>query len=420
VNLQRRKYETKSLPDIQIKRLSDLGMVWNLKDQKSWDDHLEDLLEYKLKNGNCKVPAIYKPNRLLGKWVDKMRQEKEFREQGETSDILTDERIKMLDYFGFAWEMSRHTPRKRAASDSEDEAEDEDYESDEQKMVVRPRKKNKVGRPSLGRSWEEYYEDLVDFERQQGHCKVPQNYPVNRPLGSWVNRMRQQKKKDEDEPSDILTVERLRKLNEIGFLWSARDSRGRRSTVPKDDDGSDTSWADDDGVKASWPKRGALKHDLFAKVSGKDLSNHGLKTEPASTSDGAGVNEVIPKDIGFLYAEEKGDEGAEETKADGGPAPKEPKQEPDDETKGGVDNLKIDNKGAEDKGDGGIAEMDINDEPAQKEPEQDGTADEAAEVETEKKPDDENKDDDKALSEVSAEAKAAPQDQKSDELKLEA
>ena len=58
------------------------------------------------------------------------------------------------------------------------------------------------------------YKALVAYKREHGDCLVPQKWPENPPLGSWVAQRRYQTSK--------LTEEQIRKLDEIGFVWRVR------------------------------------------------------------------------------------------------------------------------------------------------------------------------------------------------------
>ena len=44
-----------------------------LKNQKSWKERFEELLEYKAKNGDCQVPVRFKENQQLATWVRTQR-----------------------------------------------------------------------------------------------------------------------------------------------------------------------------------------------------------------------------------------------------------------------------------------------------------------------------------------------------------
>jgi len=55
-------------------KLADLGFAWQVRNRPEWDQRYKELLEYKEKNGDCKVPQHYKQNKALGKWVAKQRE----------------------------------------------------------------------------------------------------------------------------------------------------------------------------------------------------------------------------------------------------------------------------------------------------------------------------------------------------------
>lgn len=63
--------------------------------------------------------------------------------------------------------------------------------------------------------WEEMFDKLKEFKARYGHCNVRQRYK-NSQLGHWVNSMRGRKKAGE------LSEERIRKLEELGFIWQYR------------------------------------------------------------------------------------------------------------------------------------------------------------------------------------------------------
>ncbi|KAL7491914.1 hypothetical protein ACHAWT_001353 [Skeletonema menzelii] len=70
--------------------------------------------------------------------------------------------------------------------------------------------------------WDQKFDELLDFKKQQGHCNVPQKYAPNPELGVWVNKQRQEHKKREDEKTSAMTDERLKRLQSIGFTWAQR------------------------------------------------------------------------------------------------------------------------------------------------------------------------------------------------------
>lgn len=71
--------------------------------------------------------------------------------------------------------------------------------------------------------WSEKFEDLCEFRRQFGHCHVPHTYTDNAPLAQWVKRQRYQYKLKAEGKRSTLSDERVRLLNNIGFIWNSHD-----------------------------------------------------------------------------------------------------------------------------------------------------------------------------------------------------
>jgi Helicase associated domain len=64
-----------------------------------------------------------------------------------------------------------------------------------------------------GVTWGQRYAELVEFYRAQGHCRVRYS---GGGLGGWVSTQRRAKK------AGRLSMERMQKLDDIGFIWDAR------------------------------------------------------------------------------------------------------------------------------------------------------------------------------------------------------
>ena len=68
--------------------------------------------------------------------------------------------------------------------------------------------------------WRGRFEALVEFKKEHGHCNVPGHYKGDPQLGTWVNHQRMAK------AGGKLTPERVRRLEELGFVWStSKDER---------------------------------------------------------------------------------------------------------------------------------------------------------------------------------------------------
>lgn len=191
------------LTDERIRRLESLGFVWSLRDD--WWKHYEELKAFKEQHGHCNVPARYAQNRRLGIWVSAQRQQYKLVNSAlddpkqRRAAPLTAERVGLLNELGFTW-------------------------------TIR-------SRDSLGESWNQRLQDLVDFRKAHGHCNVPSRYPPCPELGVWVGTQRTQyrfymkaKETGEKAPGNsAMNEERIKQLEDLGFNWSLRGgSEGAR------------------------------------------------------------------------------------------------------------------------------------------------------------------------------------------------
>ena len=64
--------------------------------------------------------------------------------------------------------------------------------------------------------WNQQYEELVKYCSVHNNCNVPHNVPH---LGEWVNNQRRLKKMYAAGKKSSLTIERIEKLNTLGFDW---------------------------------------------------------------------------------------------------------------------------------------------------------------------------------------------------------
>ena len=137
---------------------TDWASIWSLRFQQ--------LCEFKVQFGHCRVPFSYSANPQLGNWVMTQRYNYRLHQEGMPSP-MTAERIRELDAVGFDWE------------------------------------------PSQTYSWSVRFQQLCQFKEQFGHCLVPYQYSANPKLGKWVSIQRR----------CFMTAERIRELESIGFDW---------------------------------------------------------------------------------------------------------------------------------------------------------------------------------------------------------
>ena len=141
--------------------LNQLSQRWN-----NWDINYAFLKRYRDTNGDCLVPYKFKVDGVaLGLWVGRQRRWK---------NKLSDERVKLLDEIGFVWRVV-----------------DED-------------------------AWDKNYMLLKAYSDENGNCLVPMKHKVDGfSLGGWVSKQRYRK--------DKLSDERVKLLDEIGFVWRVMD-----------------------------------------------------------------------------------------------------------------------------------------------------------------------------------------------------
>ena len=232
-----------------------------------WEERLTELAAFKTmpEHGHCNVPKSYPANPQLGWWVQTQRKQKERYAADPTASQLTVERVERLEALGFAWDLSPVAWGERLAElaaftagaygynpghshcivpvsegypenkqlgkwVTRQRAEKTKYDADpttSQITAERVAQLEALGFPWHPRAaaWEEKLRQLMAFKAmpQHGHCIVPEGYPENKHLGKWVTRQRNQKTRyDSDPATSQLTLERVAKLEALGFAWDPR------------------------------------------------------------------------------------------------------------------------------------------------------------------------------------------------------
>jgi len=99
---------------------------------------------------------------------------------------------------------------------------------------IKPKIKSKPKRtkPSAQyAAWHHRYQELVAFHDRYGHSLVPQNYPPNPKLGQWIMAQRRQYTLKMRGETNSLTEERMRLLEDLGFVWRVVRRGPRGGTV---------------------------------------------------------------------------------------------------------------------------------------------------------------------------------------------
>lgn len=79
-------------------------------------------------------------------------------------------------------------------------------------------------KPFHEEKWSYHFQELRAFKEANGHCLVPHTYPEKPHLARWVKRQRRQYKlRMEGNKNSTMTEERIKILNDIGFVWDSHE-----------------------------------------------------------------------------------------------------------------------------------------------------------------------------------------------------
>lgn len=159
----------------------------NSETDRKWMERYLELCQYKELNGDCLVPDGYSKNPQLARWVREQRGQYKRAMAGKAS-YMSKQRLEALQKLDFTWSL-----------------------------------RDKV-------EWTLRYDELLLFKSQHGHCLVPSNYEHNVKLGTWVANQRKHYRLYQEGKQNMMTQKRIDMLNEIGFKWSLRVTRKRKST----------------------------------------------------------------------------------------------------------------------------------------------------------------------------------------------
>lgn len=154
------------------------GLSFRAYQAENWTEKFEELIEFRQHYGHCLVPNCFPENAALAQWVKRQRYQYKLKVENKRS-AMSEERVHALEEFGFIWDSHRAI-------------------------------------------WDERLHELMQYKQLTGHCNVPSRYARNRQLAVWVKRQRRQYKFfTEDKPSSM-TVERVHRLEAVGFEWDLR------------------------------------------------------------------------------------------------------------------------------------------------------------------------------------------------------
>jgi hypothetical protein len=166
VQSQRKLQKQQKLRPDRFDRLNALDFIWDAQEAR-WERWRSQLVKFRDVHGHCDVPIRFETNPQLATWVSAQR-------QALRKGKLSRERRDRLDKDGFLW--------------------------------------------GIFIPWDHTYEKLLRYKKAHGHCKVPQNYPADPELASWVKNQRKAFIVGE------LQENRQKLLEKAGFVFEAVDN----------------------------------------------------------------------------------------------------------------------------------------------------------------------------------------------------
>lgn len=239
VNTQRMAKRDGSLSSDRIEQLNSLEFNWAVRSSK-WEEMLGRLLAYRAKSGDCHVPANWPEDNELANWVTRLRTLKK-------AGTLADTQIERLSAIGFEWDalelrwdgcfarLANYSAVNGHANVPAIWPADQELAT----WVGTQRKAFKSGRMSQERAacleqigltwsvtdarWHRNLSDLAAYARRFGHCNVPEGWPEDPVLATWVANQRRLLRRG------LLNEDQIRCLEGIGF--ESKPARGRQRRI---------------------------------------------------------------------------------------------------------------------------------------------------------------------------------------------
>lgn len=237
-----RKGQCRGIPPSpeQIKRLDDIGMVWEFNITRKWDNAYKLAKTYFETNGDLLIPSAYKTENgfSLGQWLQSQR--KSFKK-----GTINETRKYLLNQIGMVWEqpdpwvfryelikkyyeehgniyinqtviigdvwLGKWIAVQKKLYDANEKLSEKQRKLLEQLPLEQINQKN--------RAWYFAYEDVKEYYKKNGNLKIPKEYKGDSGivLSDWLIRQRMAKK------ADKLTDEQIALLDKMDFVWDSEN-----------------------------------------------------------------------------------------------------------------------------------------------------------------------------------------------------
>ena len=242
------KRKNKSFTPDQIKRLEEIGIIWDneaeLKNETAWEVQFEEAAKYYKQNGNLNVSENYRGTngKKLSVWIINQRRKRK-------QDKLTKEQVERLDAIGMVWEIEDAWEKgfkyaEQYYKDFGDLSVSTNYVcadgyklgtwiTNQRNNYNNPTKHHKVSKEQAkrlesigmkwrrGDVWEKSFGIAKQYYEQNGNLEIVRGVKINGlNLYDWIVEQRKNYKKGK------LSADRIEKLNSIGMVWAFDDRWG--------------------------------------------------------------------------------------------------------------------------------------------------------------------------------------------------
>jgi glycerol-3-phosphate cytidylyltransferase-like family protein len=176
----------------QMKRLESIGLVDDIstgyekrrpRKNSSWDDMINQLLEFKQKHGHCKVSRACKEYGKLRTWV--LNRRRDYREYKRTNGQKVHPYwMKRLESIGLLADVIATEEVKRCNNSR----------------------------------WDDMFKLLLEFKQKHGHLKVPRECNEYGKLGRWVGTNRKKYREYKQRNGQKVDPEQMMRLESIGLV----------------------------------------------------------------------------------------------------------------------------------------------------------------------------------------------------------
>ena len=187
--------------DMSLRELLDLS-----------DDYLFDDAESNMNHSLNPIPVHSSQSNMLRQVSSEVQSMGSYSDTTSTMRMVDQADLEPNQVFSMGSPSASSSKKKRRRQVSDDENSESDDLNDEGRF-----------RPYQAGQWAERFDDLCKFREQTGNCLVPHTFKENLPLARWVKRQRYQYKLMQEGKPSTMTQERVRALEDIGFIW---DSQG--------------------------------------------------------------------------------------------------------------------------------------------------------------------------------------------------